>query len=229
MLHRPRTHPVAVLTVLALIASSALLAQGPGRDYAVTITNVTPGQVFGPPVVVVHTRNFSLFELGEPASPGLAILAEDAAVDTLFEELEANPEVVEFVVAGDPLMPGDSVTLEVHAQFPHHFVTTAQMLVTTNDAFFALNGVRVPQGKRQDPRNGIRTFLAVAYDAGSEVNSESCDTIPGPPCGNTVVRDQEGSEGYVHVHSGIHGIGDLPPEDFGWHNPVAQVTVERLR
>lgn len=229
MLHRSRFHLVAVLTVLTLIVSSALLAQGPGRDYAVTVTNATSGQVFGPPVVVVHTRNFSLFELGEPASPGLAILAEDAAVETLFEELEANPEVVSFVVADDPLMPGDSVTLEIQGQFPHHYLSIAQMLVTTNDAFFALRGVRVPQGHRLDPRNGDESFLAVAYDAGSEVNSELCDTIPGPPCGNMFERDEEGSEGFVHVHAGIHGIGDLPPEDFGWHNPVAEITVERLR
>jgi hypothetical protein len=35
--------------------------------YEVTITNITKGQVFSPPVLVSHNRNVALFELGEPA------------------------------------------------------------------------------------------------------------------------------------------------------------------
>lgn len=227
---RPRIHLIALFLLAAcLMLSPVLSAQPDGRTYAVTITNATLGQVFGPPVVVTHNREVSLFELGQPASPGLARVAEDAAVDTLLDELEANPGVLDIAVAAGPLMPGASVTLEVEARFPHHFVSAVQMLVTTNDAFFGLDGRRVPQGSRQDPRHGVRTFSAVAYDSGSEANSESCDTIPGPPCGNAFVREQAGAEGYVYVHPGIQGIGDLPPEQFDWRNPVAEITVRKLR
>lgn len=62
------------------------------------------------------------------------------------------------------------------------------MLVTTNDAFAALNGVRLP-------RRGSTSFSSVAYDAGSEANTENCSDIPGPPCGNPFVRVTAGAEG----------------------------------
>ena len=35
-----------------------------------------------------------------------------------------------------------------------------------------------------------------------------------------------GEEGYVHVHAGIHGIGDLDASERDWRNPVAMVTIE---
>ncbi|MGH8621200.1 MAG: hypothetical protein ACRET3_03595 [Burkholderiales bacterium] len=35
-------------------------------------------------------------------------------------------------------------------------------------------------------------------------------------------------EGYVHIHAGIHGIGDLPPEVRDWRNPVARVAIRRV-
>ena len=48
-----------------------------GRQYAVTITNLTRGQVITPPVVIVHNEKFRLFVPGEPATPELAASAED--------------------------------------------------------------------------------------------------------------------------------------------------------
>jgi hypothetical protein len=35
-------------------------------------------------------------------------------------------------------------------------------------------------------------------------------------------------EGFVHVHAGIHGIGDLVAADRDWRNPVAQIAIRRL-
>jgi hypothetical protein len=32
----------------------------------------------------------------------------------------------------------------------------------------------------------------------------------------------------VHLHSGIHGVGDLDPSVRDWRNPVIQVTIERI-
>ena len=75
---------------------------------------------------------------------------------------------------------------------------------------------------------------ALAYDAGSEQNSEDCDYIPGPPCGNSLGHDPAASEAYVHVHAGIHGIGPegegprVTPADHDWNNPVARITIKRL-
>ena len=51
--------------------------------------------------------------------------------------------------------------------------------------------------------------------------------IPGPTCG--VDGGSPEGEGFVHVSGGIHGIGDLAPAEYDWRNPVATVTVTRMR
>lgn len=229
----PSLLPLAVALLLALPAllhPAAIQAQGqnPGQGdtatYRVWITNLTRGQVLAPPVAITHSRNYHLFTLGAPASPGLAALAEDAVVDTLFAELEADPEVLDFTVGAGPIPPGGTAMVEVESRFPQDLITVTQMLVQTNDAFFAAGGMPGPRG----PEQRRITFHANAYDAGSESNTELCASIPGPPCGNALVRDTAEAEGFVHVHAGIHGIGDLEAARYDWRNPVAEITVVRV-
>jgi hypothetical protein len=90
------------------------------------------------------------------------------------------------------------------------------------DAFMAAQGVWVRSW-------GAVIVDATAYDAGSEYNSENCDFIPGPPCNRPKERDTGGAEGYVYVHSGIHGIGSLEPAEFDWLNPVAKIVIRRAK
>jgi hypothetical protein len=94
------------------------------------------------------------------------------------------------------------------------------MLATTNDAFFAIQGVQAPER--------AKSTLGFVYDAGSEVNNESCEFIPGPPCENPFQRDPIGAEGYVYIHSGIHNIADLTSYEFDWHNPAVSVKISRM-
>ncbi len=194
-----------------------------GRTYQVTITNLTRGQIISPPVVYSHRRGFNLFDLGQPSSGGLAALAEDADTEELESDLVASPKVFSVAKAAGVIPPGQSITVEINAFGPFRFISTAGMLVVTNDAFFAGQNIRVPRGYGKSSR------LALAYDAGSEANSESCAYIPGPPCNNPGFRDTAGAEGYVHVHAGIHGIGDLDPELHDWRNPVALIEVQAIR
>lgn len=214
---------LGLLFASTLVAASAASAQATPAPFQVTITNITPSQIFGPPLVISHSRDFSLFTVGQPASPGVAEMAEEATLGTLMAELEAHPGVFDFAAASGPLMPGHSVTLEVDSLFPFDHVSAVQMLVTTNDAFFAVESVG-PRG----PRQRRLVLLGNAYDAGSEINSESCATVPGPPCGSGGVHDPAPAEGFVHIHPGIHGVGDLPAADFDWRNPVVKVEVVRL-
>ena len=194
-----------------------------GRTYQVTITNLTRGQIISAPVVFSHRGGFYLFKLGEPSSEGLAALAEDADTVTLESDLRASSKVFEVNKAADVILPGKSATVEVNAFGPFRFISTAGMLVSTNDAFYAVQKIRVPIGF------GKASHVAEAYDAGSEANSESCAYIPGPPCGNPFKRDTDGAEGYVHIHAGIHGIGGLFPEQHDWRNPVALIEVQAVR
>lgn len=220
---------VVILTCMFVLLGESLIAQG--SRYRVTVTNLTRGQIFSPPVVATHSiRMTPLFLLGEPASAAVTSVAEDAVNEPLLALLAADPNVVDFGVmegAGGPIMPGESASIVLDARRGQTRVSLISMVVTTNDGFIAANGV---QGPVFTP-GGIapELYASPVYDAGTEANTESCDTIPGPPCGNAGVRDTDEAEGYVHVHGGIHGLADLDPATFDWRNPVAWIMIERVR
>jgi len=198
-----------------------------GRYFDVTVTNLTRGQQFTPILVASHRSDVRLFEPGQPAGPGLQTVAEEGNVAPLTAELTARPGVLEVVNSGALLDPGASVTIRVRTAARFDRVSVASMLIPTNDAFFALNGERI------GPDSSSRTFTVVAYDAGSERNDETCASIPGPffdECGGPGggAAPAGGEEGYVHVHAGIHGTGDISPAQRDWRNPVARITVKRV-
>lgn len=189
-----------------------------GNRYLVTVTNNTPGQVITPPVIIIHTGNFSLFEVGSLAGPELAALAENGVTDPLTTLLGDEPEVLDFAVGGGVIFPGESLSVEISSSRKAK-ITVVGMLAVTNDAFIGLNSIPLPQRRKA-------SFNVPAYDAGSEFNSESCAYIPG--CGGGGVHDPATPEGFIHIHSGIHGIADLEPSLYDWRNPAATVTIQRI-
>ena len=218
---------LAVLCGLAVAPSAMATDDHPGGRFEVTITNLTRGQQFTPILVASHKASVRLFELGKPASAELATLAEEGNVAPLAAALSARPDTGQVVHGTSLTNPGASVTLIVEGRGGFGFFSVAAMLIPTNDAFFAINGVALPRG--QD----TLTLTAPAYDAGSERNDELCASIPGPffaECGGSGGGGAPlgGEEGYVHIHAGIHGIGNLKAADRDWRNPVALITVRRL-
>jgi len=206
---------------IALLAAGAAAARaegGGGALYDVTITNLTRGQVLSPPVVVAHRNDFRVFRAGEPASPELAALAEDADSAGLIAVLQTEPKVGDVSIGGDAIPPGASLTVPIQLGGGARTITVLGMLVTTNDAFFS--GTHRVQGPGA-------SFDAPAYDAGSELNTQDCDHIPGPPCGHPFVRVTEGAEGFVSISPGIRSAGDLDVALHDWRNPVARVVVTR--
>lgn len=203
--------------LFGVVALAATLAAAPASAISldVTITNATPGQVFSAPVLATHSSGFDLFEVGEAISPELADLAKDGVSDGLVGVLMADPNVLDVAVGGGNIPPGESMTLTIDADAGHRFVSFASMLVTTNDAFVALDGLLLD--------STMSKVSAIAYDAGAEDNSENCAHIPGPPCNNPMVDNGTG-EGFVAVHAGIHGLLDLAPARDDWRNPVAVIT-----
>ena len=195
------------------------------RKYEVTITNLTRGQVFSPPIVIVHSRDFYLFTLGDEASVELAALAEEGNPGPLEDLIRDFYPKFRTAVADGPVPPGESTSVKVKISkrgYPN-LISVAGMLVTTNDAFFAGRNIWLPGRDK-------KMVEAVAYDAGSEENTEECNDIPGPPCGAPPNENPtEGAEGYVHVHAGIHGIGsEVIPAERDWNNPVAKITIRRI-
>ena len=67
-----------------------------------------------------------------------------------------------------------------------------------------------------------------------EVNDELCASIPGPgftECvtNNTAPEPAGTDVGFVHIHNGIHGTGDLTEASRDWRGPVARVEITRVR
>jgi Spondin_N len=224
----PLFSALAVLVGLATTPAAMATDDHRGGRFEVTITNLTRGQQFTPILVASHRASVKLFELGKPASAPLAILAEEGNTAPLVDELSAMPDVGQVVSGKGLTHPGASTTLTVEGRGGFGRLSVAAMLIPTNDAFFALDSVELPRG------NDRLTFFARAYDAGSERNDELCASIPGPmfaECGGNGGGGAPagGEEGYVHVHAGMHGIGNFIAADRDWRNPVALITVRRLR
>lgn len=205
---------------LALLAGAASAAD---EFYDVTITNVTRGQSFTPIAVVTHKRQISLFAPGAPAIGEIATMAESGNLAPLVELAGSLPHLVGPIGASDGLLePGATTTIRVVRDKDFDKISLVAMMIPTNDTFVALNTVPVP--RKKEPLK----FTAIAYDAGSEINDEDCNNIPGPVCGGMGASDEDG-EGYVHVSGGINGTGSLDPVDFDWRNPVAIVTIARVK
>lgn len=229
----------AMTLITGLLVEQAAHAQG-GPRYEVTVTNITRDQRFTPILVASHREGVHLFALGDPASAALETLAEEGNTGPLTTLLLGMSDVADVQSSPAPppadnlIAPGESITVSVEAKAGFNHVSVAAMLIPTNDAFFALNGMPGPRG------NETVTFFAPAYDAGSEVNNEMCASIPGPgfpecvtggnPDGNGGgAMTVGGEEGFVHIHGGIHGIGDLSAAHRDWRNPVAKIMIRRVR
>lgn len=202
--------------------------QESGQRYEVTITNLTRGQQFTPILVASHREGVRIFELGAPVSPQMEILAEEGNTAPLASLLSGMPEVLQVVSGSGLTDPGASVTLIIETRGAFDHISVTAMLIPTNDAFFAINGVEMPKGKR------TLTLFSPGYDAGSERNDELCASIPGPffaecggPGGGAAPAGDE--EGFAHIHAGIHGIGNFLASRRDWRNPVARVIVRRIR
>lgn len=213
---------LAVPALLCLAIAARPAAEADAAAYEVTITNLTRKQPISPILVATHREGAHLFVPGEPALPEMIPLAEDGENGDLAALLGANPEVADVASGPSPLPPGASYTIRVETDGRARLVSLAGMLVNTNDAFIGLDGFPLPS-------HGTERVLVPAYDAGTETNNELCAFIPGPACNSLFARDTSGAEGYVHVHAGIHGVGDLEPEQYDWRNPCALVTIRRVR
>ncbi len=225
-----RVRPAAPLFLAGTFAASAAVAQrasGAEPTYVVTVTNLTRGQQFTPILVATHRGGVRLFAAGSPASAALQTLAEEGNTAPLTDLLQQTPGVLDVVTAGPLLDPGASRSVTVRTRGALDNVSVAAMLIPTNDGFFAVNGVEGPDGSRS------LVLYSPAYDSGSEANDERCATIPGPffdecsgPGGGAA--PDGGEEGFVHIHAGIHGIGDMEAAQRDWRNPVARIEIRRI-
>ncbi|MGJ8693447.1 MAG: spondin domain-containing protein [Thalassotalea sp.] len=202
---------------LSMLFTSTAFA---GNDtYEVTITNLTKSIFFTPIMVASHKQSVNLFELGHQASDEISAVAEGGDTSGLAALFTGNKDQV---FSAGPLDKGLSVTVMVENVARKSKITIASMLLPTNDGFVART-IHLPRG------NHSKTVYLRAYDAGTETNDENCMNIPGPQCHGAPFSPEDDGEGFVHIHSGIHGVGDLSAAMYTWNNPVLKVTINKVK
>lgn len=207
---------IALLYVGSLAANLAVASDW--KKYRVTITNATVNHIITPPLIVIHNRKFKLFEVATAASEGFATQAETGNPAVLADEVVGQKGVREVITGNGGIGPGGSASFEFSAS-KKSLVSVTGMLATTNDAITAVSSVALPKRSA--------SYKGETYDAGSESNNENCDYIPGPPCNNGTNLSDDG-EGFITIHSGVHGVGDLIPANLDWRGATSIVTITRI-
>ena len=240
---RPRI--IALTAALLLLLTTGVIyadSEDGVRVYKVTITNLTSGQPFTPPLLATHKKSAGIFEVGEPSSFELKEIAENGNLAPLVTALGENDKVHDVVTGGAPLVPaanpggtpfGSSASFLIKAGGGAKYLSWASMLICTNDGFTGIDSLSLPK------KIGHKvTVMTAGYDGGTEINTEDFADIV-PPCQGLIgVSSADGGTGMsnpalaeddvIRMHPGIMGGDDLVPGIHGWTDPVAMVMVERI-
>ncbi len=208
--------------------------QNQSRTFQVDIINLTAGQPFSPVFAATHDADYQAFTIGEAASSAVEDMAETGDIAGLFNEISNHGTAVPGGETG-PVLSGESRSFElvVDADDVDNIrLTVLTMLINTNDAFTGVNALDLSslEAGQRLVHNGV------AYDAGTEVNSEATGTFPGPglrgvvDVGSENSGDSEGS--VVTMHNGVITQDDGLPSSIlrdinRFDNPVARITVTR--
>lgn len=206
--------------------------------YSVSVTNLTTGQPFTPPVLVTHSSRLRLWRYGRSASDEVQAIAENGNLAPMLERLGESRSVTDVLVAEGPtippVLPGETATRLIEGSRQHRFLSAISMLICTNDGFTGLTRQRLPVRVGDE-----RSWNVRAYDAGTEINTgDFADLVP--PCAplTGVDTDKMGTgmsnpalaeHGRVRRHPGIRGAEDLIPALHGWRGAVARIEVKRIR
>jgi hypothetical protein len=200
-------------------------------SYEVTVTNLSEAQPLSPPALILHRGGYQPWQVGSAASGGLEQLAEGGSTEALLAEAAAHPEVKATAADTAVILPGASSSVIIKSRDYHDLsLSLAAMLVNTNDGFTGVNAE--PVGSLA--WHGRRHIELMAYDAGTEANSESAATVPGPAAGgegyNGARDDRDTVGGHPGVVSADDGLaGSALNASHRFDNPVARVTITRLQ
>ncbi|MBV7316482.1 spondin domain-containing protein [Shewanella sp. NIFS-20-20] len=195
------------------------------QTYTVTVTNLTANQPLSPISVLLHQAEVSPWTVAMPASLALEMLAESGDAS----EFSGVTGVDSLVVDGGPLGPGGTSTQTIEIQ-PSAVaqLSVLTMLVNTNDAFTGLADINLAELQVGDSM----TRFTMAYDAGTEANSEAKGTIPGPADGGEGFNTTREANDAVRVHQGVLSSDDglsnsVLNASHRFDNPVARVSISR--
>lgn len=163
----------------ATIVSLASLGSANAVDLEISITNLTQGNHFTPRLVVAHTADADVFEVGQPASTPLAWLAEAGVIMTSQDANSAGSNFEGLLGPADTdngsntwhffgglVSPATTLTYASFDTMDKPYLSIASMLIPSNDAFVGLDSILIPT------EAGTYTYYLNAYDAGTELNDE---------------------------------------------------------
>lgn len=202
-------------------------AGAPMRSYEMTVTNLTNNQPFSPIAAVLHTPDFSGMTLGTSASAALEVLAEGGDNSQFLSDADVSPFVGAAVSGTGVIPPGMQETIMLSGMGTQ--LTLAGMLVNTNDTIIAVNGMAL----EMLVLNETQSFLARAYDTGTEGNSEAAADVPGPVGGGEGFNAARDDRDFIIAHPGILSAdgglsGSALDESHRFDNPVARIVVKRI-
>jgi hypothetical protein len=202
-------------------------------SYRITLTNVSNNQPLSPVAAVLHTAGYSGWQTGSAATEELEMLAEGGDTTAFVAAAEADSHVLETATGSGLIMPGAAEAVDLMAMVSDEDdiqLSLASMLVNTNDAFtgttaHALGDLAVGESQR---------FYVHNYDAGTEANSETAATIPGPAGGGEGFNSARDDVDFVSIHGGVVSAHDglatsALDESHRFNGPVAMVMVTRMQ
>ncbi len=213
------------LTFLLLFLSGSAFAE----TYQLTVENISNRQGFGgqtmtPFALLLHNASFEFFAEAKPSSPEVWLIAEDGDTGPALSLRQRDKRVLASY-RGPRIFAGKTAqfSFDIDSRAQNLQFSLVSMLSRTNDGFTGLSNVNLPTSL-----NEKRQYQALAWDSGSEQNTESCEHVP---CVNHRIRKTLGSEGRVIRHNGIQGIADLSPVKDAWPEDgvIAIITVERTK
>ncbi|NOX92987.1 MAG: hypothetical protein GXP18_11220 [Gammaproteobacteria bacterium] len=244
--HLPQKRLPSYLAIAAISAGLlALSACGDSNDdddnnshndatYDITVYNLTNNQPLTPLGIVVHGSAYMPWKLGEPVSTGLEMLAEAGDTTNFLNEANADAAVVTSASSNNgPFGPGSSETVSITVDHSASLqLTVASMLANTNDAFtgvrnWSIGGLAVGDSA---------STMARVYDAGTEANSETAVSMPGPAAmgeGFNITRDDDLVD-RLTIHSGVVTADDglmtsALDESHRWLGQAAKIVVMRTQ
>lgn len=202
-------------------------------SFDVSVTNLTGAQPLSPVAVIAHQDGYAVFMIGTAATTGLEELAEGGDNTALLAEADADANVLASASGAAPIGPAGSETVNIEvleADLPGLLISVSTMLVNTNDAISGINGIAVGDMAVGD----VVSLWTIAYDAGTEADTELAGEIPGPAGGGEGFNAARSDRvDLVAMHSGVVSQDDgLATSDLtGQHrfdNPVTQVRIVRV-
>lgn len=223
------------LSSSVMSSSSSTSSSIPMLKLSVVVTNLTAGQPLSPTAIVIHKPSFMAFSVGMPASVELEKIAEGGNPDVFLADANSNTATFTSGKASAGIPPGMSATINLDTPLMDADktllrLTALSMLGNTNDGFTGLNGVDISKLAVGESM----TIDTISYDAGTEKNTESAATVPGPAAGGEgFIPMRDDLPSMVAMHPGIiskdDGLASSALTSINrFDNPVARITVTRL-